>query len=108
MKLNKRIFAVIMAAVMMLVCAVPAFAEGAVSEGDAALLIAPAASASDLENTVSITDVIAAAPAGADAPASVSTSFMVMGYGMLGIFVVMIIIMLVILLLNVATKPRKK
>jgi len=72
MKLNKRFFAVLMAAIMMLVCAVPVFAEGA------------------------------------NAPANVATSFTVMGYGMLGIFIVMIIIMLVILLLNVATKPRKK
>ncbi len=104
MKLNKRFFAVLAAAVLMLLCAVPVFAE-AVSEADV-LLIAPAPSSSDV---VSADDVVSAAEAlGADAPADVATSFMVMGYGMLGIFIVMIIIMLLIFVLNAVTKPRKK
>ncbi len=100
MKLNKRFFAILMAAVMMLICAVPVFAESAVSDADI-LLIAPAPSATD-----AVVETVEAL--GADAPANVATSFTVMGYGMLGIFIVMIIIMLVILLLNVTTKPRKK
>jgi|GEM_PF-1659857 len=106
MKLNKRFFAVLMAAVMMLVCAVPVFAESAVSDADAAVLIAPAPSSSDAVSSADVAQNVEAL--GANAPADVGTSFMVMGYGMLGIFVVMIIIMLVILLLNVITKPRKK
>lgn len=105
MKLNKRFFAVLATAVLMLVCAMPVFAE-AVSETDV-LLIAPAPT-SDID-VVTASDVVEAVESlGADAPADVSTSFMVMGYGMLGIFVVMTIIMVVILLLNVLTKPRKK
>ena len=109
MKLNKRIIAVLAAAVLMILCAVPVFAE-AVSETDVpadVLLIAPAPT-SDTD-VVTASDIVETVEAlGADAPADVATSFMVMGYGMLGIFIVMIIIMLVILLLNVVTKPRKK
>ena len=109
MKLNKRFFAVLAAAVLMLLCAVPVFAEAAVSESEipeGTLLIAPAPSSSDV---VSADDVVTAVESlGADAPADVATSFMVMGYGMLGIFIVMIIIMVVIFLLNALTKPRKK
>ena len=106
MKLNKRFIAVLAAAVLMLVCAMPVFAE-AVSETDV-LLIAPAPT-SDTDVVIEDAEIVMAVESlGADAPADVSTSFMVMGYGMLGIFVVMIIIMVVILLLNVVTKPRKK
>ena len=110
MKLNKRFIAVLAAAVLMLMCAMPVFAE-AVSASDApadVLLIAPSpASDGDIAAaTDTVTEIVEAV--GKDAPANVGTSFMIMGYGMLGIFIVMIIIMLVILLLNVATKPRKK
>ena len=78
MKLNKRFIAVLAAAVLMIMCAVPVFAEAA-SAADApadVLLIAPApASDSDI---VSAADLIEAV-SGKDAPANVGTSFMVMG-----------------------------
>ncbi len=108
MKLNKKFFAVLAAAFLMLMCAVPVFAESASATDDApadVLLIAPAPASNG--DVVTATDIIEEL-AGKDAPANVGTSFMIMGYGMLGIFVVMIIIMLVILLLNVTTKPRRK
>ena len=99
MKLNKRFIAILAAAVLMLLCAVPVFAEAAASSSDIVedvLLIAPAPSASD----VSATDVSAADVAvealGADAPANVGTSFMVMGYGMLGIFIAIFAIILTV------------
>ena len=73
---------------------------------------APAAEEVKIEAAPKVEEVVApvetVAATGVNAPADVATSFTVMGYGMLGIFIVMIIIMLVILLLNVLTKPRKK
>ncbi len=110
MKLSKRIIAVLAAAVLMLMCAVPVFAES-VSDADApvdVLLIAPASNGDVASAADIVTSVADIAPQGADAPANVGISFTVMGYGMLGIFIVMIIIMLVIILLNALTKPRKK
>jgi len=101
MKLNKRFFAVLMAAVMALVFAVPVFAESI--SGSDILLIAPAPEADS--------PAVEAAGEGPmidpSVDANLGDSFTLMGYGMLGIFIVMIIIMIVILVLNVATKPRK-
>ena len=112
--LNKRFFAVLMAAVLMLVCAVPVFAEAA--DGADVLLIAPAPSSSDVSGAdvisaadiTSAADVIEEAGSKLNQIADVNESFKLMGFGMMGIFVVMIIIMLVIFILNAATKPRNK
>lgn len=119
--LNKRFFAVLMAAVLMLVCAVPVFAEAA--SGADVLLIAPAPSSSDAvsasdvasaSDVLSGTDVTSAADVIEETGsklnqiADVGESFKLMGYGMMGIFIVMIIIMVVIFILNAATKPRSK
>ena len=104
MKLNKRFFAILMSAVLMLVCAVPAFAEAASSSD--ILLIAPAP-ASDAD-IASASDIIEEAGSKLNQIADINESFKLMGYGMLGIFVVMIIIMIVIFVLNFVTRPRKK
>ncbi|MBE6759506.1 MAG: hypothetical protein E7554_05375 [Ruminococcaceae bacterium] len=81
MKSYKKFFAVLVAAALMIVCALPVFAESA-------------ASADAIHNS--------------DYSAMRAQSFEIMGKGMLGIFIVMFIILLVIVLLNVITKPRKK
>ncbi|MBE6754638.1 MAG: hypothetical protein E7559_09890 [Ruminococcaceae bacterium] len=111
-KMIRRSIAVICTLALMLVFALPCFAE----EADLLIMPAPETSAADQavesievvsDTSVSNSDVSDTDVSSSDEGGSLNDTFKIMGQGMLGIFVVMMLIYLVIVILNATTGKKK-